>query len=166
VGFVDRAHESSLLVWDIGGASEPRHLATNVVRSPGSPSFSLDGRKLWTLRSDGTALTVDVATGEQTVSIGPGGTLSPDGAKYASGRASALGVDLWDLQTGRLLYSLPDEEGTLWWLAWSPDNQRLAVSRSNGDIAIWNLKEVELVLAKLGLDAEATRVPHPPAQRP
>ena len=65
-------------------------------------------------------------------------------------------MDLWDLQTGRLLYSLPDEEGTLWWLAWSPDSQRLAVSRSNGDIAIWNLKEVERVLAKLGLDAGET----------
>jgi eukaryotic-like serine/threonine-protein kinase len=156
VACVDGARGYDLLVWDIGSTSEPRRLATNLVRFPGLLSFSPDGRKLWTRRADGAVVTVDVLTGTQTASvstIGAGGVMSRDGAKYASGRASALGVDLWDLQTGRLLYSLPDEEGTLWWLAWSPDNQRLAVSRSNGDIAIWNLKEVERVLAKLGLDA-------------
>ena len=156
VACVDGARGYDLLLWDIGGASEPRRLATNLVRSPGCLSFSPDGRKLWTCRADGAVVTVDVLTGTQTASvsaIGPGGAMSPDGATYASGRASALGVDLWDLQTGRLLYSLPDEEGTLWWLAWSPDSQRLAVSRSNGDIAVWNLKEIERVLAKLGLDA-------------
>jgi WD40 repeat protein len=92
--------------------------------------------------------------------------MSPDGSKYARARASALGVDLWDLKTGRLLYSLPDQEGTLWRLAWSPDSRRLALARSNGDIPIWNLIEVERVLAKLGLDAGEPPVPRDPAPRP
>ena len=65
--------------------------------------------------------------------------------------SSGLAVDLWDPATGKLLYTLPEEPGSIWWLAWSPDSQRLAVTRANGDIAVWNLKEVEAQLAQLGL---------------
>jgi len=54
------------------------------------------------------------------------------------------------LPSGRVLYSLPESTGSVWWLAWSPDGMRLAVSRSNGEIAIWNLPEVESVLNRLG----------------
>jgi len=57
-------------------------------------------------------------------------------------------------------YWVPDTHGT------AGQNRLMAVSRSNGDIAIWNLKEVERVLAKLGLDAEGAPVPREPAQRP
>ena len=69
----------------------------------------------------------------------------------ASGGLSDLGVDLWDCQSGRLLYSLPEQEGLIYYFAWSPDGRRLAVSRSNGAIDIWNLAEVERVLSDLGL---------------
>jgi WD40 repeat protein len=64
---------------------------------------------------------------------------------------SGLGVDLRDPATGKSLYTLPEEPGAVWFLAWSPDSQRLAVSRANGDISIWNLKEVEAQLAQLDL---------------
>jgi WD40 repeat protein len=67
------------------------------------------------------------------------------------GALSRFGVELRDPATGKLLYTLPEETGLIWWLAWSPDSQRLAVSRANGEIAIWNLKEVEAQLAQLGL---------------
>jgi WD40 repeat protein len=77
--------------------------------------------------------------------------LSPDGSKLAVTSPSTLGVDLWEAKTGRLLYSLPDQSGTVFCMAWSPDSRRLAVSRSNGDINIWNLPEIERVLAELGL---------------
>jgi WD40 repeat protein len=75
----------------------------------------------------------------------------PDGSKLAMVTTSGLGVDLREPATGKLLYTLPDEPGSIWWLAWSPDSQRLAVSRANGDIAIWNLKEVEAQLLPLDL---------------
>ena len=53
MAFVDRARGRDLLVWDIGGASEPRRLATNLIASSQSVSFSPDGRKVWTCSADG-----------------------------------------------------------------------------------------------------------------
>jgi len=50
------------------------------------------------------------------------------------------------------LYSLPDDNGSVWWLAWSADSGKLAVSRSNGEISVWKLPEIERVLAGLGLN--------------
>jgi len=118
-----------------------------------------------------SVVTVDVASGKQSASFSAieagqrqlwGGeyclSLSPDGAKLALTSPSSLEVDLWDARTGRRLYTLPGQQGTVWWLAWSPDSRRLAVARSNSDIDVWNLNEVEHVLARLGLNA---REPEP-----
>jgi WD40 repeat protein len=75
--------------------------------------------------------------------------VSPDESKVAVVSTSATGIDIRDVATGKLLYSLAEEPGPVWWLAWSPDNQRLAVTRANGDIAVWNLPEIEAQLAEL-----------------
>ncbi len=48
-------------------------------------------------------------------------------------------MDIWDFKTGTRLYSLPDEPGTVYWLAWSQDSRRVAIARDNGKIAIWDL---------------------------
>jgi YD repeat-containing protein len=110
-------------------------------------------------------VTLDVATGKKISSFSTIDSksdrgaataanlcLSPDDTKLAMASRSGLGVDIWDPKTGRLGYSLPDGDGTVYWLAWNPDGQRLAVSRSNGDIAIWNLKDIQQVLTKIGLN--------------
>jgi WD40 repeat protein len=78
-------------------------------------------------------------------------TISANERMFALSSRSGLGVDIWDLETGTLRYSLPEEPGSIWWVTWSPDNQHIAVSRSNGEIAIWNLKTVDAQLAKLNL---------------
>jgi hypothetical protein len=54
-------------------------------------------------------------------------------------------------RTGTRLYSLPDEDGTIYWLAWSADSRRVAIARDNGNIAVWNLNTVDQILARLGL---------------
>jgi WD40 repeat protein len=64
---------------------------------------------------------------------------------------SGRGVELWDWKNGYRLYSMPEQEGAVYYFAWSPDGKRLAVSRSNGDIDIWNIAEIERVLADLKL---------------
>jgi WD40 repeat protein len=128
-------------------------------------SFTPAGRELVFLDSARSIVTVDVASGTQTASFSvieagkrrPWGaedclSLSPDGATLALMSLSNLEVDLWDARTGRRLYTLPGQHGTIWWLAWSPDSRRLAVSRANGDTDVWNLHEVQHILAGLGLN--------------
>jgi WD40 repeat protein len=79
-------------------------------------------------------------------------SLSPDGSKLAASSESERGVDIWDFKTGTRLYSLPEEDGTAYWLAWSADSRRVAVARDNGKIAIWDLDTVSQILARLGLN--------------
>ncbi len=59
------------------------------------------------------------------------------------------GVELWHLESGQLLFSLPEQDGLVYNIAWSPNGRRLAVSRSNGDIDIWNIMEMERMLDKV-----------------
>jgi hypothetical protein len=47
---------------------------------------------------------------------------------------------------------VPDEPGTVYWLAWSADSSRVAIARDNGKIAIWDLDTVGQILARLGLN--------------
>ncbi len=77
--------------------------------------------------------------------------LSPDGRYLAASNVSGHGVNLWDTETGKLLVTLPDEPGVIWCLAWSAKSTSLAVSRSNGSIAVWDLPEVRRQLGELGL---------------
>jgi WD40 repeat protein len=167
VAFVDASHSNreEVYVWETSGAASPRLLTQDISHGAQRLSFTPDSRQLVTVDASQVVITLDVATGKKVKSFPTIDAnrpdqwnllrecvcLSPDGTKLAFSSPSALGVDVWDLKTGRLLYSLPEQSGTVYWLAWSPDSQRLAVSRSNGDIAIWNLPEIERVLVGLGL---------------
>jgi WD40 repeat protein len=77
--------------------------------------------------------------------------VSPDGSKVAITNYNGRGVNIHDLASGRRLYTLPDDAGPVWWLAWHPDGRQLAVARGDGDISLWILPEVEKVLAEAGL---------------
>jgi WD40 repeat protein len=76
---------------------------------------------------------------------------SPDETRFAVVTPSGLGVEIRDVITGEVLYALPEETAAIWWLAWHPDSQHLAITRANGEIAIWNLREIDTQLASLGL---------------
>lgn len=77
--------------------------------------------------------------------------VSADGSRVAVANHNGRGVNIHELPSGRRLYSLPDDPGSIWWLAWHPDGRHLAVSRGDGDISLWNLNEVEGVFAEAGL---------------
>jgi WD40 repeat protein/serine/threonine protein kinase len=75
--------------------------------------------------------------------------LSPDGAWYAVANRA---ISLWDAQSGRLLLALPRENSQVIALAWGPNRRYLAVGRSDGGLALWDLVAVRSQLAGLGLD--------------
>ena len=109
--------------------------------------------RFWDVQSRRVVRTIPtLAAGESSSTLVTNMRVSPDGTKVAVVNYNGLGVNIYDLASGRRLYSLPDEPGSLWWLAWAPDNRHLAVSRSNGDISLWNLAAVEVVLRQAGLE--------------
>jgi len=78
--------------------------------------------------------------------------LSKDGRWFAA--ESGRSVTVWDTQSRKLLLKLPEEPGTIWSLAWSPDGKLLAVGTSVGGPVIWNISKIRSQLAQLGLDWE------------
>ncbi|MBI2929645.1 MAG: protein kinase [Verrucomicrobia bacterium] len=164
--------DKEVYLWGVKGEGAPQPLATNLSTYKRSQAFTRDGRYLLNTDTDRAVVAFDVATGKeahrfQLEALSPsqlaearrprgwGGVaslcLNPDGTALATQSLSGTSVDVRDAKTGRLLYSLPEQNGAVWDLAWSPDGRRLAVSRSNGDITIWNLSEIERVLAGLKL---------------
>lgn len=166
LAYVDRVLRGVYL-WEFGTQTPPRCLGTNLIGGIGndqSVSFTPDGRHLRLIDATRSVITVDVETGEQVASfstVNPKRTpfwtdasgicLSPDGGKLAMISASGCGVDIWEPRTGRLLYVLPESDDTVHWLAWHPDSLRLAITRSNGDIEIWNCAAIEKALSQLAL---------------
>ena len=151
-----------MYIWELDGVAPHRLLTTN-----NSGAFTPDGHRLLTLGTNREIITLDVATGASVEppiatqlvdrqgepNIAPPTLiLSPDGTRLAIVAGDYVIVEIWNWNTRRLLYSLPKQEGRLSGIKWSPDSQRLAVGHEENATAIWNLKEVEQTLAKLGLN--------------
>jgi WD40 repeat protein len=151
----------ALYVWNFAQSAKPVEIASPVGPATECESFSPDGRSVIAQDAGGAIVTLDPQTGKR-LSAFPAESplkdhslllrLSPDGSKVAIATASNQGVDIWDLHTRVLVYALPGESSGISCLAWSPDSRRLAVSRDNGDIAIWNLDTVAQILTQLGLN--------------
>jgi serine/threonine protein kinase/WD40 repeat protein len=153
------------LTWDFLDGQPPRNFLTQTNIPFGWQTFSLSANgKIFAIRDRGETVRIfDVPSWSERepLNVSPAGitrgqigsiALSPDGSKLACTSPSARNVDLWDFRTRRFLYSLPEEGGTVWLLAWSPDSQKLAVSRSSGDIAVWNLPGIDRALQQADLE--------------
>lgn len=156
-----------LFCWDFANADKARLLDSEVTGGPQTFGISPDKRHVVALDSHRAVVTIDIASGIRLSSFPtldgelpnelpaePSLSLSPDGNLAALVTASNRGADIWEVKTGRRLYELPEQEGAVYWLAWSPDGRRLAISDSEGGVAIWNITEIEKILAGLGLGLE------------
>ena len=156
-------YNDGLYLWDSDAEAPPKRVAPDTKSSVQCATFTPDGRQLLTLNRSREVVTLDVATGNQVSAFRTSEAknaqafdymicLSPDGSKLALSSESERGVDIWDTKTGTRLYSLPDETGTVYWLAWAADSRRLAIARDNGKVALWDLNIVGQILARLGLN--------------
>ena len=69
-----------------------------------------------------------------------------------------VGTEVWDMQTGELLFRLPEEHGIVWSLSWNPDKSRwnrgeklLAVGTSDGGLFLWDIGKVRAELDRMRL---------------
>jgi WD40 repeat protein len=155
--------DSGLYLGDLDTGVPPRRIATDTKSSVQCATFTPDSRQVLMLNKSREVVTLDVATGNRVSSFPTIEaknaqafdymiSLCPDGSKLAISSPSERGLDIWDRKTGTRIYSLPEEAGTIYWLAWSADSRRVAVARDNGKIAIWDLNTVGEILARLGLN--------------
>jgi WD40 repeat protein len=153
-----------LCIRDLSPEARPSNLTTNIeINYVQALDFLPKSGALAYVTRQRTIAIVNPSTGQlirEFPNLEPGQTarwyignmrVSPDESKLAMVTHSGLGVAIRDVATGKLLYTLPEESGSIWWLAWSPDSQHLAVTRPNGEIGIWNLKEVETQLSQFQL---------------
>src|SRR5262249_43946868 len=110
----------------------------------------------------------NVVTGKRVMYFGHPGelqqhasSLSPDGRWFVSSPTGTAAV-IWDARTGKRLLTLPEESSGIWCYSWSPDNKRVALSLTDGGVAVWDLALVRHRLAALGLDWTET----PPGDGP
>jgi WD40 repeat protein len=146
-----------LSVWDLGTAQE-RSWPTDVYPFL-ALSFLPDSKHLALVNwKTGQIEVWDATTGQVISAFGKkellhGQTihtaLSSDGAWLAVGGSKA--VTVWDLNKHELVLALPQERGTIWSLAWSPDKNLLAVGSSDGSLVVWGLPRIKTELSRIGL---------------
>jgi serine/threonine protein kinase/WD40 repeat protein len=155
--------DPALYLWDLEDGVPPRRIALEPKSSVQCATFTPDSRQLLMLNKSREVVTLDVATRNRVSSFptleGKNAqafdymiNLSPDGSKLAISSPSERSLDIWDPKTAARLYTLPEEAGTIYWLAWSADSRRVAIARDNGNIAIWDLNTIGQILDRLGLN--------------
>jgi WD40 repeat protein/serine/threonine protein kinase len=157
LAWVDVTRRISVSVWELA-TGQKRSWPAKVFPFL-ALSFLPDGKQLVLVnRNEGKIEVHDAADGQVRVSFGRKElihgrsihtALSPDGAWLAVGGDKA--VTVWDINKRELLFALPEERGTIWSLAWSPDKNLLAVGSSTGGLVIWNMPRIKTELSRIGL---------------
>jgi len=144
-------HRSGVIVlWDLQSRQVLRNFEGHK-RGVTSLAFSPDGYYLASGSDDGTAKVWDAETGRERFSLqacvgaSPGGprdtcvAFSPDGKILATG---SLNVKLWDLRALKEIQILPEWDGLVNALKFSPDGATLAVGAENsGHLILYRIPE-------------------------
>ncbi len=163
-----RSGHFCLFRWGFRRDKPPDLLARGLTWGPKAFSWSSNGEQITAIALGRFVIGLKAGTGE-AVSLfpecdataapnsapEPSLALSPDGSKVAVTTPSCLGFAVQAYPGGKLLYRLPDQDSKVQCISWSPDSRRLAVSREDGEVAIWSLPEMEKALAGFGMKPEA-----------
>ena len=119
-------------------------------------AFSPDGKLLATAGGDNVARIWDARTGEQLLALSEHHDdvyhieFSPDGRRLATVSPDGTAM-VWDALTGKVLLTLNQGEGARpYWVTFSPDGSRIAVTNtadpSEGWASIWDVTTGEVLL--------------------
>ena len=138
----------SVRLWDVTNGSKLADLKGHGTLL--ATSYSQDGRAVFTCEDDNTGALWDGNSGASlSVMTIPSGCLAarlaPTGTQaavlHSGGRQFSYRYDLWDLKAQHLLTALPEEFGSSWSLAYSPDGQSLATADNQGVIRVRDLSK-------------------------
>ena len=121
-----------------------------------SVAFSPDGKRLATGSLGGMAKIWDLESGKSSFALEAGGGLagvvvlsvafSPDGKRLATGSGSLFGIEnhktakIWDLESGKLSFTLEGHTSSVLSVAFSPDGKRLVTGSRDKTAKIWDLE--------------------------
>lgn len=143
---VDSASENQIKLWNPRTGALLRKLNSS---SPGPLAFSRDGKLIASSNGSGEVTVWDARTGLIVIKLreqwGRQVAFSPNGKLLATSGGGDSDdkhfVKLWDVQTGRLIRTLVESEGTKW-MAFSADSGRLATCSRDG-VALWGVETGE-----------------------
>jgi WD40 repeat protein/serine/threonine protein kinase len=115
--------------------------------------FQAVSSRLVSISDEGTAVVWNTETGEPAASITLGYpdphtlALSPDGRRLAAARTRSTVIDLWDLQTGERLSTLPPHERQLLSVIFDPSGERLLSAEAfpQNTLRLWEVKTGRLI---------------------
>ena len=108
--------------------------------------FSRDGKILFTASSDGTVGLWDAETGASVRSYDFNGTviwdvdIRPDGSQLAVARDDSF-VSMIDLSDFDKEPKHLEQDGTVYFVTYSPDGEWLGIANSSGKVPIWNIED-------------------------
>jgi len=157
--------DKTVKLWDVATRRIVAQF-TNHAAAVTSMAFSPDGKRLAVGTDGASAKLWDVATSlelhefpapDETANLV---TVSPDG-KWLAIAGNGSRIRLWGLETMQPEPDLYDEAGITWGLVFSPDNEVLAATRSDG-IVLWDFAARRVIGKLKGHEAEV----HPVAFSP
>ncbi|MEW6131314.1 MAG: WD40 repeat domain-containing protein [Acidobacteriota bacterium] len=160
--------ENVLTLFDVKTGKLLKSSPYDMDRVINSISFSPDGRLLASADDDGRIIIHDVRTWKTKRTLivhQPHETpdshdfrvfsvsFSPDGKTLVSGSGGfecrdclPYGeVNFWDLNTGRLLSTLPKQKDYIWSVSFSPNGKLIAIANGNAKVVVWDAKQKKVL---------------------
>jgi WD40 repeat protein len=144
--------ENTVTLWDTARGDKLSTLRGYTAPVVGL-AFHPNGTQLATASEDGIRIW-NVATGEEVLVPNRSEPVltvvfSPDGRHLATGSADGTAV-VWDVGTGRQLFTLFGHTRAVFSIAFTPDGSRLATASGDGTVKIWDAGDGKELLTLSG----------------
>ena len=156
---VTPTRDGTVFVWDLYPGSDLQTIT--LLDGPGQVVFSHDGSKIVSPQGENGMLTIyDAISGEALLTMqndDQANSLDVDMSSDDSLIATA-GIDgtadVWDAETGELVISLPQRDGRINQVSFSPNGGQLGLVSENFSATLWDVNTGELI-QEFGIDSGA-----------